>query len=82
MSQKVKIELNHRGIQELLCSGDVKKMIDDHANAIVGRAGDEFEAEVKIIDNSLRYGAYIRPATAHAYYSNLKHNTLLKAVRG
>lgn len=76
----VKFELNRAGVRELLQSAEMKSVIDDYVNQVQKRAGDEYEAVVKT--GATRVSGTVRAATPHAYYSNLKHNTLLKALGG
>lgn len=74
MAQKVKIELNADTLNAL-----TKPAIEQLTQEIAARAGEGFVGDVIITDRP--HGA-VRPATVHARRSNLKHNTLLKAVNG
>lgn len=82
----VKFELNREGVAELLKGTEMRQVLSSYAGEVCRRctAGgvgvEEYESEV--VPGRTRAVAYVRPATAHAYYSNLKHNTLLKAVSG
>ena len=77
---KVKLELNRSGVRELLQSSEMAGSCEDYASQIQQRAGEGYEMTVKTGKN--RVVATVRAATPHAYYSNLKHNTLLKALGG
>ena len=76
---KVEIELNSEGVRELLRSSEMKAICESYANGIAQRACEGYE--VSSSTGSVRVNAKVRPGTPHAYYSNLKHNTLLKVMR-
>lgn len=82
----VEFELNREGVAELLKSTEMQQILSSYAgqvcrNCTAGGVGiEEYESEVVV--GRTRAVANVRAATAHAYYSNLKHNTLLKAVSG
>lgn len=80
MSKKVRFELNRDGVKELLRSSEMQSIIQECGSAVQNAAGEEYECEIKTGAN--RCWATISAASPHAYYSNLKHNTLLKALRG
>lgn len=75
---RVKFELNRDGVKELLKGAEMQGIIKDYAQQVQGAAGDGYEAEM--VTGANRVWATIKAGTAHAYYSNLKHNTLLKAL--
>ena len=76
---KVKVWIDRDAFSEVVLKGDgLKALVRSAADAVVDNAGDEFEATVNV--GSRRVNARVHPATAHAYYSNRKHNTLLKAM--
>lgn len=75
---KVRIELNRQGVAELLKSPEMQGIINDYGQQVQNAAGDGYEAEM--VTGANRVWATIKAANAHAYYSNLKHNTLLKAL--
>lgn len=56
MPSKVRIELNHDGIQELLCSAEVSARCEEAAHAIANAAGDGFEVKTSELATSKRYG--------------------------
>lgn len=80
MSKKVEFELNSDGVKELLKGAEMQSIIRECATAVLDSAGDLYEMEMK--EGANRCWATVRPANAHGYYSNLKHNTLLKALGG
>jgi len=75
---KIEIELNSTGIQEVLKSAEVTKELETYGEQIVGRCGDGYATETYV--GKTRAAVKVKPDTPHAYYSNLKHNTILKAV--
>ena len=80
MSKKVRFELNRDGVRELLKSEKMQAVIQECASMVQDAAGEEYKSEMKLGKN--RCWATISADTPHAYYSNLKHNTLLKALGG
>ena len=81
---KVKIELNSPGIRELLSGAEMRAIIQAqgercHQACAVGSASpSDFTMDVTIRGD--RVAARLFPANARGYYSNIKHNTLLKVV--
>lgn len=82
----IKFELNREGVAELLKGAEMQKILTDYAekirqNCTAGEVGaEEFEASTTV--RGSRAVATVYPGTAHAYNSNLKHNTLIKAMGG
>lgn len=79
MAKEFKFELNREGVRELMQSAAMKSVINDKAQRIVQFCGEGYEMESRT--GRTRTSATVHTATPHAYYSNLKHNTLEKAVR-
>lgn len=83
---KVKFKLNKAGVAELLKSKEMQDILQREGEAVRGRctAGtvgpEEYGAEIRILDT--RAVAVVHASTVHAYRSNLKHNTLVKALGG
>lgn len=77
---KVRIKLNSAGVRELLKSPEMQSILDELATKVATTAGEGFEKEVKVAQT--RCYAHIHAETPKAYYSNNKHNTLLKALGG
>lgn len=77
---KAKIKLNGKGVRALLRSAEMQQICMEHANAVQQRAGEGYVVEKRNYPE--RSGAAVRPDNAEAYYDNLHHNTLLKALGG
>ncbi|TDP59847.1 hypothetical protein [Aminicella lysinilytica] len=78
----VKIELNHAGIKALLQSNEMQGILREHAEATksgCGELSDEYSVNVSVGKN--RAKAVVKPDTVHARRSNLKHDTLIKALK-
>lgn len=80
MSEKLQIELNSKGIIELLKSSEIEDVLKELANDVQQRAGEGFHVETA--KGKKRVNVKIKPSSPQAYHSNLKHNTLLKALMG
>lgn len=82
----VRFELNTAGVGELLRSEAMQEILSDYAEQVRGRctAGEvgveEYETSTSV--RGTRAVSTVRAATYHARNSNLKHNTLLKALGG
>lgn len=79
MAKKIKVWVPPAWANEIRRSAAIEKAVRDQAEAIVSRAGDGFEAVRK--ETNVRVSYTVHPTTPRAYYSNLKHNTLLKAMQ-
>lgn len=75
---KVTVQLNHAAVGQLLKGGEIQGLLRQYADSVQSSAGDGYESS--IIYGKNRCWAEVTSATPHAYYSNLKHNTLLKAL--
>lgn len=84
MGTKVKIELNHDGIRELLMSQPIAKECEKAAQNIASRAGDGFEvSEARNMNfGGGRVGYTVRTDTYEARLAEAEDKTLSKAVRG
>lgn len=78
MSKKYKVELNGEGVKQLLKGSAVNSILMQYGSTVQQSAGEEYEA--KNVMYPTRAAVIVRAATPHAYYSNKKHNTLLKAL--
>lgn len=76
---KIKFELNPEGVKALLNDQDLMDGMQKIGERVASTAGDEFAADTR--PGSKRAHTFVKATTAHAYYSNLKHNTLLKALQ-
>lgn len=76
----VKIVLKSEGVRELLRSAEIAEVCREHAEAIAGRSGSDYE--VSVYTGTNRVNASVRAASNEAIQDNLENNTLLKAVSG
>lgn len=82
----VRFELDRAGVAELLKGEAMQGILTDYAEQVRGRCtagnvGPE-EYEVRTTVRGSRAVATVQAKTRHARNSNLKHNTILKAVGG
>ena len=80
MSKKVDVKVNYKGVGQLLKSNELSMGLANLATQIEARCGEGYEHEVK--EMGTRVIASVYTATPKAMASNMKHNTLLKAVKG
>lgn len=78
MSKQFELKLNIAGLVELRRGPEVRSLLETTATAVERTAGDGYKHEV--LDRPSRAIAKVSAATPHAYYSNKKHNTLIKAL--
>lgn len=76
----MKFVLNHSGVRDLLRSEKMQNVVKSYADDIKEQAGEGYESDSYVGRN--RVNASVWPETIHAKHSNLKHNTLLKAMTG
>lgn len=79
---KVKIQLDSGGIQTMLKSPEIVGKVEDVAHRVCDAAveGSGRSYAVSTTIGARRGWASVKATDAHSYYSNLKHNTLLKAL--
>lgn len=77
---KVTVKLNIPGLRQLRNDPGVMAELQKQANSIAQRAGEGFAAD-KVTKGSTRARCRVHADTAEAYYKNLKHNTLAKAIK-
>jgi len=84
MATKLKLELNHDGIRELLCSQPIAEECEKAADAIAARAGDGFEVQpMKLMGfGGGRVGYAVKAETYEAKVLEATEKVLSKAVRG
>lgn len=84
MPTKVRIELNTKGIRDLLCSEPIAKECEKAAKDIADRAGDGFEVKPTRMLNfgGGRVGYAVYTDTYEARLAEAEDKTLSKAVRG
>lgn len=82
---KYKFVLNRSGVAELLKGAEMREIIQDCTTSVqeaagaIGTVGKEgYKSEVK--NGGQRVYGVVSCDSAHAYHSNMKHNTLLKAL--
>lgn len=84
MATKLRLELNHDGIRELLLSQPIANECEKAAEMIAGRAGDGFEVlpAKQLNYGGGRVGYAVYAATYEAKVDEAENKTLSKAVRG
>ena len=84
MATKVRIELLHDGIRELLCSEAIGVECEKAAELIAARAGNGFEVlPLEEMDfGGGRVGSAVYTATQEAREAEATDKVLTKAVRG
>lgn len=75
----VRVELNSKGIQEMLKGEDMQALLKEKATEIADRAGNGYEVNVFV--GKTRANASVSTKTKKAMRDNLQNNTLLKAVK-
>lgn len=80
MPSKIRIELNTKGIGELLKSQEMAALVEDRAQAVAGRADGNYN--VGTVHAQTRVIATVEAADSKTRRQNLKNNTLLKALGG
>lgn len=84
MPAKVRVEMNHEGVEALLSSAPVFNMIRDTAESIAAAAGTNFEAEtsVGVRHKSKRAVAIIRPVNYEGLVEEARDKVLTRAIGG
>ena len=77
---KVKVELNRKGVSELLKSQEAMNVCREYAEKIRDRAGAGYEISTYV--GKTRVNAMVYADTYEARLDNYKNNTLLKARGG
>ncbi len=80
MANNLKVELNKEGVRSLLKSDEMKSICQEHARAIMNRAGSGYEVSSYVGTN--RVNSSVIASTYQAKKDNMKNNTLIKAVSG
>ncbi len=75
---KVKVELNRKGVRELLKSQAMKDVCSSYAKKVQAKLGEGYESSVHIGKN--RVNASVGTATIQAMQENMNDNTILKAL--
>ena len=77
---KYKFTLDRNGISQFLKSEEVAKIIKEKTKAVYDAVGDTENYAMQISTRGSRTRGYVKPSTPRGYNSNLKHNTLQKAI--
>lgn len=80
MAKHVEVELNRDGVRELMKSKEMMGICKELADAAAQRCGEGFA--VSTYNGKTRVNAEVYAETVRAKRSNMKHNTILKALRG
>lgn len=75
---KYGFKLNKKGVGELLKGQGAANVCKSYADGVASAAGDGYA--VTQFTTKQRVGYRVNADTPHAYYSNLKHNTLEHAL--
>lgn len=75
----VKVVLNSAGVRELLKSKEIQQACRDQGSRVLESAGSGYVMEDRNYPE--RSGVSVRTDSYEAYFSNIKNNTLLKALR-
>lgn len=78
MAKNIKIELNLKGLNELMRSEEMQNILDQAGEAVATAAGEGFGHRTDVIRWIAVTNVY--PGTTEAYRKNMKENTLLTAV--
>lgn len=76
---KFKVELNRKGVREMLRSQSMMNAVTGIAEGIATRAGSGYEVDNYVGRN--RVNASVRTRSREAVHDNAKNNTLLKAMK-
>jgi hypothetical protein len=77
---KFKFVLNRAGVRQLMQSTEMQSILKDKANNALNSLGEGYKSDIYVGKN--RANAMVYADTYQAKRENLKHNTILKAVRG
>ena len=78
----VEFKLDPNGVRELLNWQSVQDMTQEIGDNVAARANSEcegFAADTR--PGEKRAHTFVKATNAHAYYHNLKHNTLLRSLQ-
>lgn len=78
MASKFVFELNRAGVRDLLKGEEMQSICSSYGDAILSVAGEGYKKTVHVGRN--RANCSVKTDTPKAYYSNLKHNTLINAL--
>ena len=80
----IEFKLDSQGVHELLNWDSVQEMTQELGESVASRANaqlgeDGYAADTRAGEK--RAHTFVKATNAHAYYHNLKHNTLLEALQ-
>lgn len=75
---KIDFKLDSDGVKYFLNCEELQDYMQPIGERVANEAGDGYEADTRAGER--RAHTFVKPTTAHAYYSNLKYNSLLKAL--
>ena len=76
---KVKFVLNRAGVRQLMQSEEMQAILNEKSSNALNQLGDGYKSDIYIGKN--RGNAMVWADSIKAKRENLKHNTILKAVR-
>ena len=76
---KFKFVLNRAGVRQLMQSEEMQSILKDKANNALNSLGEGYKSDTYV--GKTRANAMVYADTYQAKRENLKHNTILKAVR-
>ena len=76
---KFKFVLNRAGVRQLMQSEEMQAILKDKADNALNSLGEGYKSDIHVGKN--RANAMVYADTYQAKRENLKHNTILKAVR-
>ena len=74
----IEFKLSSPGVRQLLNTQSLMDGMQAIGERMASEAGEGYEADTK--PGKKRAHTFVKAVTPHAYYSNLKHNTLLKVL--
>ncbi len=80
MAKDIEFVLDKQGVHELLNCQDLMTGMQQIGDSVASRAGDGYAADTR--PGKVRAHTFVKAVDSKAYFSNLKHNTLLKAIQG
>lgn len=76
---KFKFYLHEQGVRELMQSEEMQEILEEKANEMLGVLGEGYTKETRV--GYTRANTNVIADSYEARIKNLKHNTLLKAVK-
>lgn len=76
---KNKFVLNRSGVQALLKSEEMKKILEEHASSTLGSLGEGYDSDSYVGKNRVNVSVFAKSWKAKK--ENLKNNSILKALK-